>query len=544
MKIDDNLFKAFLDEMHALENYRMTYAEIHKSLSLDFEDPDVRRVVEALAFFNARTRQAALKNISAWRLRVFQQFFPHLLSPMPAAGIMQAKTLGQFTEPVQMPKGTELSVSAGKAGMGIFRTLSDLNIFPISLLETEMMLLPNKGFRFLMHFTASHERNDETGELSFYINNLNHYLNSLYVAYALEKHLNRVLVVFDEKVTESSNGTLCDIYFGAKNADDSHMDRANPLEKERLFFHFPNQELFMNITIPEFPFSWNRFTLCFDLDSDWPKNIHLNSDIFQLFAVPIVNIKDSMAQPVTCDGTKEQYRISYPDPEYNFELHSVKGVYVVEKNGMVAMRAGILAGGEGSYEVEQCTDSKGGKVHRLNLHYSEAFEKPKTVTVEALWLQPWFSEVIGRKLEVAPYSRNIRGLEWGLLGEIVPHRENQFQDDIDVYLHIITLKNKSYLSYDDLIVLLKCMGNVQEGYLKQVLKSLKELRVEEKANNRGGMFSGLNQVYYLRFQEFDSKDLPLIENFMVHLAKVLSAWFSERTIEVRKELISIQSGAV
>ena len=58
----DELQKAFLEEMHALDNFRMAYAAEHPSTPLDRDDPDVRRLMEAMAFFTARTRIVGLRN--------------------------------------------------------------------------------------------------------------------------------------------------------------------------------------------------------------------------------------------------------------------------------------------------------------------------------------------------------------------------------------------------------------------------------------------------------------------------------------------------
>ena len=47
MQMNEKLYQAFLDEMHELENFRMDYASRHPSASLDRDDPDIKRLVEA-----------------------------------------------------------------------------------------------------------------------------------------------------------------------------------------------------------------------------------------------------------------------------------------------------------------------------------------------------------------------------------------------------------------------------------------------------------------------------------------------------------------
>ena len=47
MDTDDPMYRAFLDELDALEKFRMTYAAIRPQAGLQGEDPDVRRMIES-----------------------------------------------------------------------------------------------------------------------------------------------------------------------------------------------------------------------------------------------------------------------------------------------------------------------------------------------------------------------------------------------------------------------------------------------------------------------------------------------------------------
>src|SRR6478736_6276846 len=110
--MNEQLYRAFVDEVQALESFRMAYVAEHPSTPLQPDDPDVRRLLEALALFAARSRQAAL---------------------------------GTLNEAVELPCGTELAVRAGgDAGQGaaIFRTLAPLRLLPLSLGRVGTLLLP------------------------------------------------------------------------------------------------------------------------------------------------------------------------------------------------------------------------------------------------------------------------------------------------------------------------------------------------------------------------------------------------------------------
>ena len=532
MKTDENLYKLFLEHMHELENFRMSYAALHPATPLDREDPDVRRLTEAMAYFAARTHMAGIRNIVDFRRRIFQQFFSYLLTPLPAMGIVRPKLTGQFSEPVSLPKGSEIAVSSETKGTAMFRTLHDLRILPVSLVELKMLLLPNRGFRVLLSLRAPYSRSDDIGNLRFHINHLDDYQASLRVLHGLKKHMRKASVVFDEKVSEETRGTPCELSFGAPRDMDEE-EWPHPLQKERFFFHFPHQELFLTVQLPSQVRNWREFTIFFDLDSQWPRSMMLNQDVFQLFAVPIVNLNRAMAQPVASNGTRERYAIRHPEAEYKFHLHSVKGVYRVKDNSMVPMRAGILSGGSGSYEIEESVDVTGLKRNWLALHFPEAFQEPQTIAIDAAWLQPWFSEALGERLQADTFGRNIVGLNWELIGNIAPHAVNTFQAEMEGFLHLLTLRNKSALNLDDLQGMLQTLGSVHQGQFKRAYDLLTEVRVVEAPLNKSGKPGMVKLVYHLHFKDFDASLMALVETFAAHVKNILDSWISEATVEVK-----------
>jgi len=532
MKTDDNLYKLFLEHMHELENFRMSYAAMHPATPLDREDPDVRRLTEAMAYFAARTHMAGIRNIVDFRRRIFQQFFSYLLTPLPAMGMIRPKLTGQFGEPVSLPKGSEIAVSSETKGTAMFRTLHDLRILPISLVDLKMLLLPNRGFRVLLSLRAPYSRSDDIGQLRFHINHLDDYQASLRVLHGLKKHMRKASVVFDEKVSEDTRGTPCELSFGAPRDMDEE-EWPHPLQRERFFFHFPHQELFLTVQLPSQVRNWREFTIFFDLDSQWPRSMMLNQDVFQLFAVPIVNLNRAMAQPVASDGTRERYAIRHPEAEYKFHLHSVKGVYRVKDNSMVPMRAGILSGGSGSYEIEESVDGTGVRRNWLALHFPEAFQEPQTIAIDALWMQPWFSEALGERLQADTFGRNIVGLNWELVGNIVPHAVNTFQAEMEGFLHLLTLRNKSALNLDDLLGMLQTLGSVHQGQFKRAYDLLTEVKVVETPLNKSGTPGTVKLVYHLHFKDFDASLMALVETFAAHVKNILDSWISEATVEVK-----------
>ncbi|WP_300671480.1 type VI secretion system baseplate subunit TssF [Desulfoluna sp.] len=529
MRIDETLYQTFLEEMDELDRFRMSYTSLHPGAPLDREDPDVRRLIEAMALLSARTRLAGVRHNSATRRRIFQQFFPYLLTPLPSMAVLQAVPTGMFADTACYPKGSEIVLAPESGGTAIFQTLHTLNILPVVLDDLGTVQLPDAVTRLMLRLKTSFARNDEIGQLRFFINHLNDYETSLAIHSALQRHVLKATVVFDEHADQKTAGMPCDITFGRVQDE---VDVTHPLEKERLFFHFPWQELFINIEVPQPVGSWTTFTLCLDLAPDWPVTLALTPELFHLFAVPIANLRQDMARPVLYTGTQELCGIYHPDMENGFELHSVQGVFEVTKTGMAPIDPGILFVSAPSWESEEITDSEGHKHHRLNLHYPTAFQDPKTLSINARWIQPWFSNTLSQRLEIAPFSRGTVGLDWRLALEPIPHVETPLQDNLDVFLRFLTLTNRSELSRNDLMDILQALGVKPQSRFGQILSLLADVRIETSARQEDGEGT-VKYVYWLYFDDYEPGFSALMALFLRHVEAILDAWIAGVGIEVR-----------
>ena len=536
MQIDDPLYKSFLEQIQEFENFRMTYASMHPHVPIDRDDPDVKRMIEAMAFFSARTHRAGMNNIVSSQLRIFQQCFPYLLIPLPAMAMLKPRLTGQFAETIEIPKGCEFTFSTQEGETALFLTLFSIRILPLFLTRADMRYTMGKGFRLLLQLNAPYARNENIGQICLHINHLNNYKASLQVFHTLKQYIKKTSVVFNEKVGETTRGIPCDISFGPQ-IDKNENKWLNPILKERFFFHFPIQELYLNINCPDPPRNWNQITICFDLDIKWPRNLILSKELFHMYSVPVINLKKEMAHPVLCDGTKEEYPILYPDPEKKFQIQDLAGVYSVENQGMLPLRPGIIAGGSESYEIVQKTDLKTGiREHCLLLNMPEAFEKPKTIAVDAAWFQPGFSKNIDQQIKVLPYGRTLSGLEWETLGQIVSHSDNRFGADKENFLNLFILKNKPDLTLNDLFSILRSMGNVLQNEFKDVLNLLTGMRVQHAPAKKSEDTGTLRRIYYLKFAKLDPGFMPLVETFIDHIEKILDGWLPEIMIEVKIEV--------
>lgn len=531
MYSDERLYKAFLAEMQALEGFRMAYASEHPAAPLGREDPDVRRMVEALAFFAARSRLAGQGSIAAVRRRLLRQVLPYLLAPLPAMGLVQATPTGRFSETAVLPRGTEMELR-GSGASAIFRTLRELRVLPLTLGRVDAVPRADGGTRYLLPFQAPYPRNDAIGRLSLRVDFLDDYPASLSMVHALRRHLRGVSVSFEERVDGETRGATCQVSFGL-GAEDLEEAWPHPIERERGWFQFPAADLFMDVEVAEPPRNWRRFVLCVDVDSAWPRGLRLSRNVLQLFSVPVVNVQRCMCQPIVADGTRTQLPIRHPRPAMRMELQSVHGVYRVTEGGLVPLRPGALAGGSGSYELAQSELPDGRRVHELWLHLPEAFVAPATVVVDGAWCQPWFRPSSGEKVAVAPYRRAIAGLDWEVGGSFAPYRAGELDGDMDALMHVLVLQNKSRMDRDDLDTLLQGLGSVWAGPFAAVRALLGRVDVREVPMQRPGGPTGVKLVYELRMREHEAGLDPLIEAFAGRVQRILDAWISEAPVEVR-----------
>ena len=534
MEFSDTVYKAFLKEMNDLDQFRMIYASEHPSISIDRDDPDVKRLIEAIAFFSARTYLAGAKNITAAQLRLFQQFFPFLLSPIPSMGLIQANISGLVQEKTVFPKGSELLVTSTSGDTAIYRTMEDLTILPMAVTDSRLILRP-RGYRLLISFKPMYKRNEEIGRISLNIDYLNNYQTSLYVLDNIKESLQKSFITFDDIVDENSSGTRCNIQFGNDNNSKSKEEPLmHPIQESRFFFNFPSQDLFMHIDVPEIRKSWDKFTICIDLDANWPKKLIINKDVFRLFTVPVENLKYAPAAPFVYDGTKEKFAIRHPEQDAQYELQYIIGVYKIVDGVTSPMRPGILAGGEGSYEIEYSQALNKNKYY-IKLHYSEAFFDPVTISVDALWMQPEFSKIINQKLDINPYSRHVAGIKWKIAEALTGHRENVFHENMDIFMYLLSLRNKSRLDYDDIVCLLQVQGSVFDGHFKQIKNLFKSVRVEQtKVQTAAG--NSLKFIYHLGFGECPPSIKPMVKVFTKHVGKILNSWISEAPVETKIEV--------
>jgi type VI secretion system protein ImpG len=534
----DQVYLDFLGELSGFDRFRQRFQERNPGLPLEREDPDVRRLMEAMAYFSVRTRQAMTRNLrSTWR-RLFASFFDYLLEPVPAATMIQAVPTEKMAEATVLTRGTEvrLTSSEAEAGTGHFRLQRDLRVLPIFLEQSEVLQRQAGGWRLVLGFRSQGLRKDPVDVLSLYVRHLDAYRSSLSVFHALRTSLEQVTVLYNASAGADAPGEECEVSFAPfpetpPTPEDSGL-YVNPLQRVRSFFQFPEQQLFVNVKVPPHRKDWDRFSLCFDFHQDWRLGRSRYPEFLVPFVVPAVNLKKEPAQVITLDGTRSEYPIRGLGSARDFSLHSVTGVYELTKAGPAAMRPSFLPGEGPSYEIEETFDESLRSYQSLVVRMPEAFTSPRKVLVEALWYQPRFAPQGTGRIGVMLPGRHIAGLQLQTLGEVHPHSESPLGDDVDKLTQILAWKTKPTLKLDELVALLSYLGTPADSPLRQVIPLLRGLKVTTVPDGalRG---SGIQHAYEVQLQEFDPSLDPLVVCFLDQVRELLDVWNGEATVALK-----------
>jgi type VI secretion system protein ImpG len=532
--VSERIYENFLSELDGLDHFRQRFQERNPGIPMEREDPDVRRLLEAMAYFQVRTRQSMMRNLrSTWR-RLFASFFDYLLDPVPAMAMIQALPSQKMNEATVLARGTEVRLkSADGEATGFFRLQRDLRILPIFLERSEVLERIEGGFRLVLDFRSYGLRRDTVDILSLYVRHLDAYRPSLNVFHALRTHLERAFVLYNGQESPDLSRDECEVSFSREfPAPDDSVLYANPIKKVRSFFQCPEQELFLHVRVPPSLKEWDRFSLCFDFDQGWKVGRSRYPEFLHPFVVPVANLKKESAQIITVDGTRSEYPIRSMSAGREFSLHSVTGVYELTKAGPVPLRPAFLPGEGPSYDIDETFDDNLRSYQSLIMRMPEAFTAPKKILVEANWYQPRFAPQGTGRISVTLPGRHVEGLGWQMMGEVHRYNESPLEDDVEALTQILAWKTKPTLKLNELMALLSHLGTPAESPLRLVLPLLRGLTVSTVPDGalRG---SGVQHAYEVQLAEFDPSLDPLVVCFLDQVRELLDVWNGEATVALQ-----------
>lgn len=533
--MQNHFYEHFLGELKALDDFLLRRSGAdqaqggianRRATLVDNQDPDVRRLMEAVAFFSARTRALTMESFQGTVHRLAQGFLDVMLAPQPARALIQARPSERLNAPVSLPRGTEVRIEAQDGTVGLFTSMRRVTLLPLTIDRAELRLRRGGGFRLALRLRSRIWVETLPEPLRIFLDYLGDYERSVALQHLLREHLEAASVFYEQEPEIAEPGHACETRFGSLPEDE---EGQSPLERVRAFFHAPQTELFVNVSLPPAPQPWRQAWLCLDLDEQWPGDLVLNQDVFRLFVVPVENLRRGFAEPVLCDGTQDGYPIRAAEPGAAAALHSVLGVYQETEAGMEPIPPVQMASGRASYQIERSGDPAHCH-HRLLLELPEAFLAPRPIAVEALWYQPWFdAHAIGR-LQISLQTRHVEGVRWELSGRVVPHRVSPLARNPFALLHVLALRSQPVLGRGELLRLMEILGAEQDSHHAGLGERIAALHVHEApAESRDG---GIKYVYQAVLRDVPDEERPRLYDFMTRLWMLLDAW-SERPVELQ-----------
>lgn len=542
--MDEEVEKVFLDELAALDRFRISYTGTFPHTPLSREDPDVRRLLEGMALFTARTRVASARSLHRNVLRMFRQHFSHVIGPIPAMGMLRAQPSARFVDPAVLPSGSDVMlVEPGVRGADDrifrFRTVGELRVLPLELHSVVPLRLPDQTKRLVLQFrwTTRHAMIMDLGDLHLHINHLDDLASSMTVLHALEKHIKAVSVVYGKTVREDTTGTPCRVSFGPLPQSRDALERGSyPMRDVRMALSFPRQHLYMHVHGLQLPHAVENFAVILDLEPSFPNDLRLNHDGFELFAVPIVNERIEMANPIEHDGTKEQHMVLHPDIGGKFVVSDIVGVYRVSDQGLDPLEPAVMpAAGQRKKENRPTYDvTYEGQGARRNafvmLDIPRAFDKPANVAIEALWHQPAVDTLRMNDVRVALGNRHLAGVQWSCSGTISPHGESAIEENDQDLLELLSIKNQRILGLDHIRCLLRAVGAADGSAYEKFTNAIQKATVEKKPAARSA--TGFKFIYHFALSELGPTEIPKLELYCRWLYELLAAWSTDEVIEI------------
>lgn len=536
MSDPDARYRAYLEQLHALDEFRHVHGELHPHAAVEGEDPAIKRIIEALAYFTVGTQMAAQNNMRASLERLLGGYFDFILAPMPAMATLQLAQTERLIETMTVPEGTPVALTAPDGAVGEFRTLHDLPVVHARLEHAEVLVLEDR-FRLLLPVRAQFPVRGLPGALPLHVHYLDRYVASLRLFHNLRRHLRAVSAFFDERPSDARPGTPCEVAFGAVAS--SATVCGNPLERVRLLLHYPELELSLQVQVPQAPRPWTRLVLAFDLDSTWPDSRTAVNDPFVLHTVPLVNLKRAPASAIVFDGTRRVHPILPNEIDRDCELATVAGVYEISDqgdarahDGRVPVPAAGLPGTSEGYEIER-VDTQAGIRHRLILGFRDAFEKPRKIVAEVDWYQPRFGAHAVGPVHASFTDRHVEGVQLRLRGAVRAHAESPLAHLSSALLELLAMRMKPTLHKDELLALLRLLGIDDGSPFHPALGRIRELTVDTRPDV-GAV--NVRYRYRLRLDPIAPADEAITWTLVERIRELLDAWSGGDAVAVAVEV--------
>lgn len=317
------------------------------------EDPHIGRLIESVAFMNARLRHKIDDEFPELSDALLLTLYPHLVQPVPSFMVTRFESGPDLDKPVAVPRGSMLTTEAIGGEPCRYRTCWDTVVLPLHIKTAAMggppLDAPSLGLAnakgMLRLSLATNKPDVDLAGLG--IDQLRLYIKS-------DARRAQILI-------EQFGANLLGIGVGTGPADPRAVLlpaaslRLMGLDADELLlpqgavantayaavqehFAYPQKHLFVEInglSARTLDISGNQLDLFFYFDRLSPELERVvRADDFELFACPAINLFEMEAEPIQIDHSSVEYRL-IPDArrEDGLEVHSVLEVTLQDGSG-------------------------------------------------------------------------------------------------------------------------------------------------------------------------------------------------------------------
>lgn len=507
----------FHEELDALDRFFAEGVRV-RELSAGTEDPDVRRIVEALAFFSARTRAAAASSMRSAIVRMAGGLLDDLFAPVSATAMLRADPDRLLDGPAELPLGTRFRVETHDGRPSIFVTKRALSLRPISVAEV-LLARPHRGVEIRIRLVAKVPQKGPV-QLPLLVRRHGDYGASAELFEAISDAFLRAVVKKDDGVEHP-----CQVTFGpaAPETPWDEQEVGSPLGRIRSFFHSPEHHLFIHLGLPAEGGAWKKADITLSLDLGFPEDLIMTRDSLLPFVVPAENAWTDLADPMIVDGTNDAAEIRHPQSVLPaVEPVLVRGVYRAAGDALAPLPPRSLAQDGTSYEVLFPEDD----APMIRVYSDEAVAQPFRAHVDAVWSQPSLWSNARGPLLVKPQRRKLEGVVFNVLGNVRPALLSPLSFAPEKGLDVLALRQKPALDRADLRALLQLLGASETSPYARFPSRLSGVVSRWAPDPLGGR-GPRKRVYQISMEPPPFDEKPLAPSFHRQLCALLDAWAPE-----------------
>lgn len=523
----------FLDELVQLHAY-LSDLRGSDQQGPSSADPEVRRLLEAMAFFSARTQQAAYRGMFDAVSWLAAEHCDFLRRPLAACGLVEVADGGGWSSAIDLPQGTPLLLESAQGGAAQLSTAVSAVIAPLRVVEARMSTTAEaKWLALRVHAPVGLA---QLGWLSLYVDLLGDLGRSLGLHRALRSSCRSARYVggpgpsttlAPPDPNQLRNQPKLAVRFGARaGAPDDRI--VSPLELVRQHFQLPQRDLFVNIELPK-ELRDTQAWLVLELDPSGP-DLPWSPNVFVPNVIPVENVVRAPADPIVDDGLRSHHPVHPPaelvSPHFRgssprFELLRVERVCELEEEREITLFPSALSEAERSYRLEWHVVGGRERPH-VALGVPGRLDAPRRIRLDGEWTQPGFDPRNLGRTRIRPWRLALPSVAWKLREESAAFLPSPLTGAPDQLLELLALTNREKLAVEDLKRLLGLLSAGSEVPWQSLVQGMEAVSWRERPAEpaQGGTY--LEATLRCRAPSDEAK--PLLDDLIDQVGVVLNAW--------------------